>query len=80
MIEEETINEIEELSTVKTLLTALPYKPIGLLDSITPPNQNTLDFEENSLNCIVDPTSSKNNRIGRKKLWTKLFTSSDKLL
>ena len=80
MIEEEMTNEIEELSMVKTLSTASPYKPITLLDSITPPNQNTLDFEENSLNSIVDPTSSKNNQAGRKKLRIKLFTSSDESL
>ena len=68
MIKEEMINEIEELSLVKILSTTLPYKPIDLPDSITPPNQNTLDFEENSINSIVNPTSSKNNQIGRKKL------------
>ena len=80
MIKEEMTNEIEELSTVKTLLTVSPYKLINPPDSITPPNQNTLDFKENSMNSIVNPTSSKNNRTGRKKLQTKLFTSSDELL
>ena len=80
MIKDKMTNEIEELSLVKTLSTVSPYKPINLPDSITPPNQNTLDFEENSLNSIVDPTSSKNNRIGRNKLWTKLFTSFNESL
>ena len=53
------MNEIEELSLVKTLSIASPYKLIDLPDSITPLNQNTLDFKEISLNSIVDPTSSK---------------------
>ena len=78
MIKEEMMNKIEELSMVKTLSTASPNKLINPPDSITPPNQNTLDFKESSINSIVNPTSSKNNRIGRKKLQTKLFTSSDK--
>ena len=80
MIKDKMTNEIEELSLVKTLSTISPYKPIDLPDSITPPNQNTLDFKENSLNSIVNPTSSKNNRIGRNKLQTKLFTSFNELL
>ena len=80
IIKEETMNEIEELSMVKTLLIVSPYKLIDPPDSITPFNQNTLDFKENSMNSMVNPTSSKNNRIGRKKSWIKLFTSSDKLL
>jgi len=80
MIKDKMTNEIEKLSLVKTLSTIPPYKPIDLPDSITPPNQNTLDFKENSLNSIVNPTSSKNNRIKRNKLQTKLFTSFNELL